>query len=184
MPSVDQVNVSFNNLEADFMSDLVVNCDNPLDILTFTQFVEATIAPEMKGYQETAKKAQTTFQERVEKLAEEYLQKDDKGQYVHGADGNPVPQEGKEEDWKNLYTGAQTEFKDALNKAGNAVVVYKVDSELFHRFADMFLRTSVNTFISLQKSPEEVNRAFLMIYLIAKRITDAKTQTKGNSKKS
>jgi len=91
MPNVEeQVVVSFNNLEADFMSDLVVNCETPSDILTFTQFIEATIAPEMKNYQEVTKKAQATFQERVENIAKDHLEIDEKGQYVHDAQNNPV----------------------------------------------------------------------------------------------
>jgi hypothetical protein len=180
----DIVLVSFTNIEADYMSDLVVNCETPSDIVAFTAFVEKTIASEMKDYSEKVQKIQKTFQDRVEALAPEYLMKDDKGQYIHGADGNPVPQQGKEEDWKNLFEGARNEMAAHLNKAGNELVTYRVDATVFHRFAEMFMRTPVATFIRLQQDPKELNRAYLMIYLISKRLEDAKTQVKGNTKKS
>lgn len=182
--------VQFSNLEADFMSDLVVNCETPKDILGFTQFIEQTIASDIGTYHKEADKIQKTFQERIEALAPEYLEKEENGNWKHSTTVNPdgtpsnkpMVKEGKQEDWDNLFQGAQQEMQTSLQKLGNTVMGYNVDTELFNRFFVIFMQNPVKTFVSLQQDPKEVNRAYLMIYLIAKRIEDAKVQTKGTSK--
>lgn len=181
--SKDTTLVSFSNLEADFMSDLVVNCETPSDILGFTQFIEQTIASDIGTYHKEADRIQTIFKDRVEKMAPEYIQKDEEGKFKHdSATGKPVCIEGKQEDWDNLFQGAQQEMATSLQTLGNTVIGYNVDNAVFNRFVDIFMRNPVKTFISLQQDPKEVNRAYVMIYLIAKRIEDAKVQTKGTSK--
>jgi hypothetical protein len=190
MAKKDTTFVQFSNLEADFMSDLVVNCETPSDILGFTQFIEQTITSNIGAYHKEADKIQKTFQERIEVLAPEYLEKDENGNWKHSTTVNPdgtpsnkpVAKEGKQEDWDNLFQGAQQEMSTSLQKLGNTVVGYNVDNVVFNRFVDIFMRNPVKTFVSLQQDPKEVNRAYLMIYLIAKRIEDAKVQAKGTSK--
>lgn len=180
---MSQVKFKLSNIEASALSDFVVNCKTPEQVLIFTEFVEATITTSQNTYHTDIQRITKNFQEQIDAEGPKYLQKDEKGNYIKGPEGQPLPQVGKEEDWLNVFTGKQSEIQQALNSMGNTIIEYTIDSKMFNDFKDMFMKNNLDTFMSLQKDPKEVTNAFIMIYLIAKRLKNAEAvKVKGNSK--
>lgn len=178
-----QVKIKMTNIEANFLSDLVVNCKTPGQILRFTNFVEATITKSLSEYTKDVTRVTEAFKKDVEAQAELYLQKDETTGNFKEVNGQPVPQEGKEEDWVNVYTAAQNTMQNALNQFGNTPIEYTLDVEIFNDFVEMFKDGDISTYISLCEDPKQVTQSFVMIYLIIKRLNDAEiVKAKGDSK--
>ncbi len=161
-----------SNIEADSLSNLVINCETPNEVYVFTSFLAVT-SEKMGVYQKTVKEIQEKFTKYIESEAPLCLKKDENGVYLKDDKGQPVALEGKEEDWKNIFQGAHERMGEELNALGNTVEEYECSKDLMKLFQEVFSQMSLKNYIGLQKDTQGINRTFLIVYLIFKRLIDA-----------